>query len=162
MEQMKTSEKGIALIRAFEGCVLKAYKCPAGIWTIGYGHTRGVKSGDKIDKTQAENFLIDDIRLIESRLSYTFSWLSQNQFDALVSFIFNVGWEAFHRSTLYRHLVEHASDRLVCENMLRWCHANKKPLLGLMKRRVAEANMWMGRQAYQVQIKNNRAEIVIV
>lgn len=159
---MKTSDQGLALIRQFEGCVLRAYKCPAGVWTIGIGHTIGVNPGDKITEQEAVRLLGQDIRPIEQRLNETFPWLSQNQFDALVSFVFNLGWTAFRGSTLYRRIKAKAGDRLVCEQMLRWVYANQQVLLGLMKRRVAEANLWMGRQAYKVVMKNNHAKIVTV
>lgn len=164
MEQkrMTTSPEGLALIRQFEGCVLKAYKCPAGVWTIGYGHTLGVNPGDKINQKQAEEYLQQDVQLIEDRLNYTFPWLTQNQFDTLVSFIFNLGWRDFRGSTLYKRIEVRASDRMVCEQMLRWVYANQQVLLGLMKRRVAEANLWMGRQAYKVVMKDNHAKIVAV
>lgn len=159
---MKTSDKGLALIRTFEGCVLRAYKCPAGVWTIGIGHTAGVMPGDRITEQEALRLLDQDVHPIEQRLNETFPWLSQNQFDALVSFIFNLGWTTFRNSTLYRRIKAKAGDRLVCEQLFRWHFANKMPLLGLMKRRVAEANLWMGRQAYKVVMKDNHANIVAV
>ncbi len=162
MEQMKTSDNGLALIRSFEGCVLKAYKCPAGVWTIGYGHTKGVKPGDKISQAKAEELLMQDIAPIEKRLNEKLPGLKQGQFDALISFIFNLGWTAFASSTLCKRIQNKASDQAVCEQLLRWFYANKKPLLGLMKRRVAEANLWMGRQAYKVVMKDNQAKIVVI
>lgn len=161
-KQLSTSPEGLVLIRQFEGCVLRAYKCPAGVWTIGIGHTAGVTPNDKISQNQAEEFLKQDIIPIERRLNATFPGLKQNQFDALVSFIFNIGWGTFLSSTLYERIKAGANDILVCEQMLRWVYADKKVLLGLMKRRVAEANLWMGRQAYQVVVKNNHAKIVSV
>ena len=160
---MKTSSEGLALIRTFEGCVLTAYKCPAGVWTIGYGHTRGVKPGDKITKAQAEAYLAKDVEPAEASI-----WgllgpdLIQGQFDALVSFVFNLGWKAFVGSTLCKLIRAKAPDRDVCEQLLRWHRAAGKPLVGLMKRRVAEANLWMGREAYRVVMKNNQVQIVRV
>lgn len=160
MEPKKVSNEGLAMIRSFEGCVLKAYKCPAGVWTIGYGHTKGVKPDMKITKEKAEELLMQDVASIEELLNKTFPNLTQQQFDALASFIFNLGWTNFKSSTLYKRIAEKASDKQVCMQLLRWYNANKKPLVGLMKRRVAEANMWCGRQAYAVEIKNNTARIV--
>ena len=88
---MKTSQKGIDLIKKFEGCVLKAYKCPAGVWTIGYGHTSGVKEGQKITKTKAEELLKEDLKEFEGYVNNLKLTLNQNQFDALVSFTYNCG-----------------------------------------------------------------------
>lgn len=90
---MKISQKGIDLIKKFEGCRLSAYRCPAGVWTIGYGHTLGVRSGDQITQKQADDFLMEDIKKYENHVnSYLdrYAW-TQNQFDALVSFAFNLG-----------------------------------------------------------------------
>lgn len=87
---MKTSNVGIELIKKYEGCVLKAYKCPSGVWTIGYGHTNGVKSGMQITKTQALDYLKQDLSTFEKVVTdYVKVPLNQNQFDALVSFSFN-------------------------------------------------------------------------
>ena len=163
MEPMRTSPEGLALIRTFEGCVLKAYKCPAGVWTIGYGHTRGVGPGQKITDQEAIRLLDEDVRLIENRLNSKFpGQLEQRQFDALVSFIFNLGWTKFSKSTLCHRIENRASDSLVCEQLLRWVFVGNRRTVGLMKRRVAEANLWIGRRAYQVVIKNNIAGIVAV
>lgn len=90
---MKTSQRGINLIKQFEGCRLDAYKCPAGVWTIGYGHTEGVKQGDKISAAQAEAYLRTDLekkyeKYVDKYAQY--GW-NQNEFDALVSFAYNVG-----------------------------------------------------------------------
>lgn len=93
MERLKTSSKGISLIKKFEGCRLKAYKCPSGIWSIGYGHTKGVKPGDIITQEQAEEFLFDDLAIYENAvMKYNDIYgFNQNQFDALVSFTYNCG-----------------------------------------------------------------------
>lgn len=92
---LKISQKGIDLIKQFEGCKLKAYKCPAGVVTIGYGHTKGVQMGDVITQEQAEQFLKDDLIEIEyevnKRAGYWAVQLTQHQYDALVSFAFNAG-----------------------------------------------------------------------
>lgn len=90
---MKTSQKGIDLIKKYEGCVLTAYKCPAGVYTIGYGHTEGVYPGQKITREEAESFLKKDLKRFEDHVNaynkkYNFN---QNQFDALVSFAYNIG-----------------------------------------------------------------------
>lgn len=161
MEKMKTSEAGLALIRKFEGCVLKAYRCPAGVWTIGYGHTGGVRNGEQIDKVRAEELLAEDVERVEDLLCGKFkNGMPQRHFDVLVSFIFNIGWDAFSASTLCRFIMEKAGDRAVCQQLLRWHNAAGKPLLGLMKRRVEEANLWMGREAYKVINSGDKWKIV--
>ena len=89
---MKTGQAGIDLIKKFEGCRLTAYKCPAGVWTIGYGHTAGVKQGQKITAAQAEIYLKADLEKYEKKVDKygSYNW-NQNEFDALVSFAYNVG-----------------------------------------------------------------------
>ena len=117
---MKTSQKGIDLIKQFEGCRLSAYKCPAGVWTIGYGHTYGVKAGQKISQKQAEEFLKDDLKSFEAAVNnYVKVPLTQNQFDALVSFSFNVGSEALRTSTLLR-LLNQGKYEEAAEQFDRW------------------------------------------
>ena len=88
---MRTSRKGIEFIKAHEGLRLDAYLCPAGVPTIGYGHTHGVKMGDRITEEQAEKFLIDDLIVAETEVNRYGLNINQNQFDALVSFVYNVG-----------------------------------------------------------------------
>ena len=96
---MRACDVLLKSIRRFEGFRGKAYQDAKGVWTIGYGHTRGVKQGDKISKSLAEEYLKADIKPIERQLNNTFPWLKQNEFDALVSFIFNLGYYAFESST---------------------------------------------------------------
>ena len=91
---MEISQKGLDLIKEFEGLSLKPYKCVAGVWTIGYGHTKGVSENTSaITEQQAEQLLRDDIRYFERLVNdknYVPQRLNQNQFDALVSFAFNL------------------------------------------------------------------------
>ena len=90
---MKTSQKGIDLIKNFEGCRLDAYKCPAGVWTIGYGHTGNVHKGMAITQEAAEAFLREDLVKFELKVGKydsAYHW-NQNEFDALVSFAYNIG-----------------------------------------------------------------------
>jgi lysozyme len=102
---MKTSIQGLNLIKIFEGCKLKAYKCPADIWTIGYGHTKDVKSYDVITKDKSDELLKKDIIWVESVINKNVkAILNQNQFDALASFVFNVGENAFRSSTMLKYL----------------------------------------------------------
>ena len=102
---MNTSTNGLALIKEFEGCKLDAYKCPANIWTIGVGHTKGVKEGDRITESQALDLLREDMRWVENAIDkHVTAHLNQNQYDALASFIFNCGEFAFYSSTLLKKL----------------------------------------------------------
>lgn len=99
---MKTSEKAYSLIRQFEGLRLMAYQCPAGVWTIGYGHTSGVAPGMVVTKEQAEEFLRQDISTAENIVNAECQSLRQCQFDAMVSFVFNIGGGNFRKSTLLK------------------------------------------------------------
>ena len=140
---MRTSQKGIDLIKKFEGCRLEAYKCPAGIWTIGYGHTKGVQNGQKITQAQAEEFLIEDLKVYEKAVESCVKVpLSQNQFDALVSFCYNCGGEALRTSTLLRLLNEGKYSE-AGEQFLRWNKAGGKVLVGLTRRREEERELFL-------------------
>ena len=105
---MKTSQKGIDLIKRHEGLITHAYLCPAGKLTIGWGHIKDVKKGDVVTEAEAEQLLKQDLKLFEGKLNYSISHdhvvLNQNQFDACISFIFNLGFSAFIFSTLYKKL----------------------------------------------------------
>ncbi len=143
---MQTSQKGFDLITGFEGCELTAYPDPgSGVepWTIGYGHTHGVTKGDVITQAQALQFLRDDVKIPELSIDTNVSAeLNQNQFDALVSFIFNVGSENFTSSTLLKKL--NAGDYAgAADEFLKWVHANGKTLPGLVERRAAERELFL-------------------
>jgi Phage-related lysozyme (muraminidase) len=140
---MKISEYGLNLIKHLEGLRLQAYQCSAGVWTIGYGHTSGVHPGDIIDEAQADIFLRQDVAASESTvMHFVTAALSQHQFDALVSFVFNLGSGNFAASTLLKKL--NAGDYAgAADEFPRWVHAAGKPLLGLVRRREAERNLFM-------------------
>jgi lysozyme len=141
---MRISEQGLALIRKFEGLSLSAYQCPAGIWTIGYGHTSHVKEGQVITLEQAEEWLKDDVAFAEKAIhASVIGQLTQGQFDALVSFVFNVGSGAFQRSTLLKKINRGEMDHIPAQ-LMRWIHADGKPLQGLIRRRRFEAALWRG------------------
>ena len=152
---MTTSRVGLRLIKDFEGLRLGSYKCPAGVWTIGYGHTKGVKQGQVIDQMRADDLLIEDIAPIERLLNNLRINFRQEQFDALVSWIFNLGIGNFNSSTLKKKIVTNASDEEITDEIVKWVNANKKPLLGLKKRRIAEANMFLGYDKYYLDKDNN-------
>ncbi len=139
---METSKKGYEFIKSHEGLRLKAYRCPGGVWTIGYGHTSGVKEGDVITNEQAEELLREDIKKIENKLNALSLNLTQNQFDALVSFIFNVGWSNFKSSTLLKKIKVNPNDPSIRGEFSRWVFANGKKLNGLIKRRKDEAGLY--------------------
>ena len=140
---MKTGRNGINLIKSFEGLRLHAYKCPAGVWTIGYGHTKGVKKGDMITELKAETLLIIDLQSSENTINTLVKVpLTQNQFDALVSFVFNVGSGNFQKSTLLKKL--NNKDYIGTSNEFKkWVYANKKVMQGLVKRRNAERELFI-------------------
>ena len=139
---MKTSPKGIALIKEFEGLRLKAYKCPGEVWTIGYGHTAGVKSGMVITKAQAEEYLKADLIAFERYLNGLGLALNQNQFDALVSFIYNVGTGNFSSSTLLRKIRVNPQDNSIMDEFLRWVYSKGRVLPGLQRRRLDEMKLY--------------------
>lgn len=134
--------KGLALIKRFEGLELKAYKCPAGIWTIGYGSTgKHVKPGLVITEAQAEALLMEDAKRFEERVNRLVTVpLTQEQFDALVSFDFNTG--ALHSSTLLKKLNAGGYADVPTE-LNKWVKSKGKTLDGLVSRRKAEGELFM-------------------
>ena len=139
---MKTSNKGINLIKKYEGFRSKAYLCPARIWTIGYGHTSGVKSGDVITEAQGEEYLRADLKEAENVINYHNLELNQNQFDALVSFVFNLGPGNFNRSTLLKLIKGSRYDVRIKAEFRKWVYGGGEVLNGLVKRRKEEAELY--------------------
>lgn len=139
---MKTSKAGIELIKRHEGLRLAAYLCPAGVPTIGYGHTKGVRFGQVITEAEAEQFLIEDLKTSEQEIDSHNLQLNQNQFDALVSFVFNVGAGNFRSSTLLRRVRFNPDDRDIENQFKRWVYANGRVLPGLIKRRNDESKLY--------------------
>ena len=151
---MITSQEGIDLIKNFEGCRLKAYKCPAGIWTIGYGHTSGVKEGQVITLEQAEQFLRQDLKRFETSVrNLVIVPIKQNQFDALVSFAYNLGATALSTSTLLKKL-NNSDYNCAALEFDRWVYANGNKLNGLIRRRAAE------KELFTKNLKANRYKVV--
>jgi lysozyme len=142
---MNLSDDGLALIKRFEGLSLKAYLCPARVWTIGYGTTRGVRPGQVISEAEAETMLRADVARfaqgVAERLQVP---VTQGQFDALVSLAYNIGLSAFGKSTLLR-LLNDSKYSLAAEQFPRWNKAGGKVLSGLTKRRAAERAMFEGK-----------------
>lgn len=140
---MKVSNNGINLIKRFEGLELKAYKDSVGILTIGYGHTHAVKAGDVITGEQADTFLREDLQVAELTINTNVKVkLTQGQFDALASFVFNLGSGNFVKSTLIRKL--NAGDYAgAADEFGKWVNAGGKKLPGLVKRRAAEREVFL-------------------
>jgi lysozyme len=140
---MKVSNNGINLIKRFEGLELKAYKDSVGILTIGYGHTHAVKAGDVITGEQAHAFLREDLQVAEMTINTNVKVkLTQGQFDALASFVFNLGSGNFVKSTLIRKL--NAGDYAgAADEFGKWVNAGGKKLPGLVKRRAAEREVFL-------------------
>lgn len=141
---MKISNKGIALIKEYEGCKLKAYRCSAGVLTIGYGSTGShVKEGMVITQAEAESLLKKDLVRFEEGVNSVVSVpMTQGMFDALVSFSFNLGLGNLKSSTLLKKV--NAGDKAGAANeFLKWDKAGGKVLAGLMRRREAEKRLFL-------------------
>jgi lysozyme len=140
---VKTSDRGIELIKNAEGCRLQTYLCPAGIPTIAYGRTQGVKMGMKITQAEADEMLRQDLAEFEAAVTkYVRVPLTQHQFDALVCWTYNVGIGALSTSTLLKKL--NAKDYAGAANEFeRWNKGGGKVLPGLVKRRVAEKALFL-------------------
>lgn len=139
---MNISKSGTDLIKKFEGFRYNAYKDSGGVLTIGYGHTEGVVEGDVITRGEGQELLLRDLRTaISSINSLVTVPLSQPQFDALVSFVFNVGVGAFGHSTLLK-VLNNFRYELVPHELKRWNKSKGKVLAGLVRRREAEAQLF--------------------
>jgi lysozyme len=144
---MKTSQKGIELIKEFEGFKPEAYICPAGVLTIGYGHTKGVKAGQSITERQAEQFLKEDLADAENVvMKYAGkSAINQNRFDALVSFVFNLGERNFKISTLLKIVRKTPESPCIRAEFEKWIYSNGNAMNGLLRRRKAEAELYFAK-----------------
>lgn len=140
--KFKISANGLALIKSFEGLRYTAYLCDGGVWTIGYGHTKGVKEGDTCTLTEANTWLLEDVATAEEAVNKEGLNINQNQFDALVSFVFNVGESAFKDSTLLKKIKEDPNDVSISDEFARWRYAQGKVLQGLVNRREKESNLY--------------------
>jgi lysozyme len=145
---MKVNAEGYALIKKFEGCRLKAYLCPANVWTIGYGNTfyengMKVKEGDVITQQRAEElakFIIDQFAVtIEP---FILKPLTDNQFSACVSLAYNIGTSGFKRSSVFKKLNINPNDPTIADSFKLWNKGGGKVLAGLVKRREAEIQLY--------------------
>jgi len=140
---MQISQNGIELIKEFEGCQLSAYNDGTGTWTIGYGHTRGVKQGDVITQERAIELIIEDTQESANYVQALINngmiefQVNQNMFDSLVSFTFNLG------EGCLQTLVKDRNKETVASKMLEYCHANGEVWEGLVRRRKAEQELFL-------------------
>ena len=137
---MRASATLIAAIKKFEACALTAYQDSVGVWTIGYGHTAGVKRGDKITLYQAEQFLKEDLAKFEAITNKVKGLSTQGRYDAVLDFIYNCGPANFNASTLKKYIEGGRKTWEIQEQFLRWVNASGKKLGGLVTRRIWEAN----------------------
>ena len=139
---MKTSDVGVEMIKEFEGKKQVAYQDPAGVWTIGYGHTKGVEKGQLCIEKTCDKFLREDLEEVEEYIDRLVKVeLNQNQFDALVAWTFNLGPGNLKESTMLRKL-NYGDYESVPDEMRRWNKAGGEVLNGLVRRRDAEANLF--------------------
>ena len=148
--EMQISKEGLALIKFFEGCELEAYKCPAGVWTIGYGHTKDVKEGDTINKDEANHLLEEEMIEYESYIDDMVDVeLNQSQYDALCAWVYNLGPSNLGSSQLLKVLNEGKYEE-VPQQIKRWNKANGEVLTGLIRRREAEALLFQSKEWSEV------------
>lgn len=141
---MQIGKNCIDLIKKFEGLKLESYKCPAGLWTIGYGNTQWengtrVLENQVIDIQRAEKLLMFWVNKYAEKIDLK---VNQNQFDALVSFAYNVGITNFNNSTLKKKVIANPNDATIRDEFMKWVSSKGKQLPGLVKRREAEANLY--------------------
>lgn len=141
---METSERGLALIKEHEGYRDTAYRCPAGEWTIAWGHTSGVREGQRCTPEDAEKWLKQDVASVEREVSYQTQGVSlkQCQFDALVSFVYNLGAGNFRKSTLLKKVRANPDNPSIRDEFGKWIYGGGRVLPGLVARREAEADLY--------------------
>ena len=139
---MRASSTLIQAIKKFEGVSLSAYQDSKGVWTIGYGHTKDVKKGDRITQYQAEQFLREDLQQFEAVANRVKRIATQGKFDAILDFIYNCGPANFESSTLKKYIEAGKATWEIQEQFLRWVNCGGKKLGGLVTRRIWEANRW--------------------
>tara|TARA_R100000234_G_scaffold58967_1_gene35612 strand:- start:1375 stop:1863 length:489 start_codon:yes stop_codon:yes gene_type:complete len=150
MEKMEISQEGIALIKKFEGCKLESYQCAAGVWTIGYGSTSGIKEGMEISQQRAEALLLEDVAVFEEAVNKAVKVpLEQHEFDALVSWTFNLGPSNLNSSTMLKVLNDNKKSEVPAQ-MRRWNKAGGETLQGLIRRREAESLLFQNEQWHEV------------
>lgn len=139
---MKASELLVGKIKEFEGYSNTAYKCAAGVWTCGYGTTKGITPTTRCTRAEAEQWLLRDLAPVEAYVNTIPEVNTQGKFDALVDFAYNLGLGNLKQSTLLRKIKEGASTEDIQEQFRRWVYAGGKVLKGLVRRREWEAQRW--------------------
>ena len=143
---MNISQTGIDLLKHFEGCELEAYQDSVGVWTIGYGHTKDVQPGDEWSESHANHMLEVEMEEYEGYVNNSVTApINQAQFDALVSWVYNLGGGNLNASTMLKVLNAGQYEEVPAQ-MMRWNKAGGKVLEGLTRRRQAEANLFMGKE----------------
>lgn len=136
-------EKALELIKRFEGCKLKAYYDTGGLLTIGYGDTHNVTPGLIITQKEAEDRLFSHVKDVANSLRNVIGVsISSNQFDALISFTYNLGIGALKKSTLLKKIKKNSNDPLIRNEFMKWVYDNGVRLNGLVKRREAESELY--------------------
>jgi lysozyme len=142
---MKAGPEAFKIAKVSEGLRLQSYQCPAGKWTIGYGSTAGVVENMRIDERTADRLLVGDFAAVDKALATLVQKpLTQNQYDAIADFVYNVGPEAFRQSTILRYLNAGKFASIPAE-FRRWVYSKGVKLPGLVKRREREVALWEGR-----------------
>ena len=139
---MKASELLIVKIKEFEGFSNTAYRCAAGVWTCGIGHVKGVTPTTRCTRQEAERWLMEDLAPVEAYLNTMAEVDTQGKYDALCSFIFNLGMGNFKSSTLLKKIKAGAPTAEIQAEFKRWVYAKGKKLKGLVRRREWEASRW--------------------
>jgi lysozyme len=139
---MKASQKLIDHIKRSEACALQAYQDAAGVWTIGYGHTAGVKRGDRCTRYQAEQWMQQDLTRFENEANKVKRIATQGQYDAILDFIYNCGAGNFNKSTLRNYIESGRKTYEIQREFLRWVNSGGKFQGGLYTRRIWEAARW--------------------
>ena len=148
--KMKISEDGLELIKKFEGCETSAYQDSVGVWTIGFGHTKGVEEGQTCSIEDAESMLADEMDEYEGYINNMVKVdLQQHEFDSLVAWVYNLGPTNLGESTMLKVLNGGQFDR-VPDEMNRWTRAGGEILEGLVRRRQAESLMFQNLDWRQV------------
>lgn len=133
----------LELIRTLEGLRLEAYQCSAGVWTIGYGHTKGVRKGSKCTLEQAEKWLAEEVAEFRAKVVEVLpEGLEDCKVDALTSFAYNVGLEALRTSTLLQIVKEDSNDLRIVKQFSRWKRAGGVIVIGLLRRRRKECDLY--------------------
>ena len=151
---MEISDKGIDMIKSFESLKLRAYKATPDekYYTIGYGHCdKNIGKKDWITAEEAEHMLLADIEQYSEKLSKSFPWMKQNQFDAVCSLIYNIGWYNFRYNGIwytFKDIYVRTTEMDCAHKMILYVRAAGKIMLGLQKRRIIEANHFLGQEHF--------------